>query len=1647
MDGKRKRRSKKQPLLENEEGTEDGSSNPAMDSDTETAYQALSHTDGESSAAEILEAGQAETLKKELKTKHRRKLKELSQLRSPQDDLAGEMKTVKKRSRQKLDETAQEEMEAQRAALAASTEDGTVPMPEEETMVDETITTTTRIEEELKIISETVDETVLDKTSTTIDSQADTMEEAKTTGRSLRGASVRERLRSRVQKAKEKADNEILEEEREERKRLRDERSKKSTRFDKDYNEEEMERILEEKSKLLKSRRQKMEDKGEKEMELRGDRLPTEEEAYDFFTRNWDPEPEVTEEQLKEEVKKKQKKEEPKEGTSKEGGEEERAEGEEEKKEGEGDEEDKDKEEEQEEEKEQDESKPEDEQPLLDEFPHDEEGIGPIAFRKSEYISKKKKEDSDNQLLFIPSVISMPASEKVDEEKMPRYLEEEGFYVGVRPVVANRNLNRMENRLLHEPDKGRKWFGEDGRLIALPDPLKKHPSRPAMTDEPEPYLETVFRKAIMRDFDCRYIDGAVDGYGRYQLDVDINSIVFSHHHLFSREHVLATRLSDLYQEYGARKKKNMTEFLSEKVKALKNSAIHLHEYILNHKGEMAVVDRANYEKRLKDYKYDIRQTRLVRDKEEETDRLLIKNIIHTWKELKSLREFQNYNNTPIKLQVIKEETNKAEDQKHWKEEIEEELMEIQEEYEEEFQKKMAIYKEELEMYEKQQAAKKDASKRNKKRRKNKKHTEAEDRDEQIEQMSPEDRELLNEEDLPQPVLPEKFDSKLTRDKIKAKAMAIRRRPGEPKLIPELTSTATVTPTKQCPRGEQSRRDDVSKTNVFVKILFNNKEVSRTPAKPLSQDFRVTFGQIYNLKIVQWPESVKFQIFETRGLGSDLLADLYAGIPDPSVTSQSVQLEEMDFSTDLKIDITHEGVGSGIPFTFDIHGTNTMILMTTGIMCSSVAWSVGEDGTPLVPPMSGYSTNNIYNAMKMMDPVAAIGATGVVNIERLAKWFQESRLDPNDPNNADLVYMLGSRSSSSMQSRDFFRLEQLQQEFDFTTEHELNQNRRFKLLSLRDNEVPEFKNSKMVPVYERELPRDIFMEYERKQREEDRIKHTEDIESHRAAVNRFMQRVREEVMRRFRMAAHQKRLEDVVIEEVVPNIGIVFTRLLQFGEPRRPLKPVRKERKRVTAAAVRGEEVKILLNIIRASCIPIRKSAAGPSKEDGAATRDHDMKIIGNVTLVRPYIEVMFQRNTVRTSVGDGPNPSFNEELELPLKAPNGDFSSNNLQSMSDFVYINLFDEMVVDVQEDDRDRSTNIHQRLEKKWLGNLKIPFSTIYLNTKIVGTFRLNTPPVMLGYTYEDSVRRSDMENVTKMEHSTYISMFLTIEPQLLTPEPVRERFSTNEDEKLLAHSEKWQDELEKRFPKRIYKYSVVDVNGKNMFITRYFKALNIPDDIKAMNLSTDATAERVAHYVSMIPFVSDSAVFHGLCDIWSTCDQFLRMLAGDEEEHAVLLMNYFLELGKKAYLLIGSAVPEGPTAYVLTEEGTQMWLWNASTGEHFNVQDSFCPVQVVGCVMNQNNIWANIQPYEKPVQIDFRFNNTSCWRPIFERSFANPVLGAIQPERLHYIDTDKKHAEDLQEKIEQLLKNKIMDWRSRTLTRWNRHCTKMMRKLLPK
>ncbi|XP_029649306.1 coiled-coil and C2 domain-containing protein 2A-like isoform X1 [Octopus sinensis] len=1285
----------------------------------------------------------------------------------------------------------------------------------------------------------------------------------------------------------------------------------------------------------------------------------------------------------------------------------------------------------------------EDTYPLLGNI-SEKDGCGYYHMMKAQKICYSSQVKSEAEIYYYPSSNSIPPAEKLSgSQKEARNLVDEGFYVGTPPSVATSNRNRMEHRLVQGKDVDKKWFGEDGEIITLPDPLKLTPSRPPVPEEEDSNFGVIYTKAEVHEFDTRLMSGCADNDKHYQLDIDINSIVFSQHHLFSMEHVLANRLFALYQQYSKIMKKNSLSFLTKKLKAVKTSTLHLQNY-LQSKQDLSEEDKANYKQRLKDYKTEIRQIRNQRDHEEHCCHKLVKAIIQTWKNIKQLREKQQFVATPIKLTICKQEMDRDQDDQQWRQEIDEELEEAREEYEESYQQKLIEYQQELEEWQKKQQLRKEAVKRRNMKAKKKKKTRTGDDEEEEEEdeQTVKDEEILAEETTSKPVCPEAFDERGTRESIRSKALECRRHPGTPKLSPEITYTANVTPAADCPRIEQRRRNDVSSCRLFIKILFNDKQVLQTNQRFLLEDFRVNFGQIYHLEIVQWPESIKLQIYEARTLSSTLLSQLYLAIPETSVTTDNISIEQHDFSSDISIQFTHNAVGSGVAINMDPLSSECTYINTTGFVLCSVAWAIGDDGQPMAPSPQTSLLTKLQCLSHKLDPLAAIGASGIMDLEKLSQWVRSARLDPNDPNNADLMFLLRPHIDDKSQLREqtFFRLEPFQEEFNFATDEEILQSFRFRLLRLRQHEVREFCNYSMVPALDKEIPKSVFKEYELRKKEEEKLQFQEDIETQRAFVGRYKDKLHEEMLSRFRVAVHRKRQEEIVIEEASPSINMIGKSLLNLLQPRRPLKPVRKERKRVSQG-VKGDEVHILVNVIQAFNIPVRHTSAIASEISMDSQFQSTIE-----EPVKPFVEISFQKFTVRTHCANGPNPSFNEELLIPFRTSNHNLTPKNLQTVTDVIRLTIFDEVHVNILQDDTKQDTEIHQRVEKKWLGTLKIPFSTIYYNGKIEGTLQINTPPLLLGYCQPKN-HPTDMDSILMPLTDSYITLFITLQPTLIPPEPFKERFDSNEDEKLLQYCDVWQRQLEAKWPKRVYKTTVTDILGKAVFVTRFFKPLLPPKEITNGKTGI-AAAQAVAKYVSLIPHVPECRALPECCDIWTTCDQFLQMLAGDSDEHSILLTNYFLGLGKTAYFGLGSGIPNGVTSCVLTmEENGSCLLWNYKDGRFYYTHTSYLPLHNLGCVINNKNIWANVQVYDNPTRMSFNIDDASCWKPFFHSNYPNPGLSSVQVDSLDYTDTDDSYVKELQDKIEKCLKNKFSDWRRKHLTRWNRYFTMIIRKILPK
>lgn len=73
-------------------------------------------------------------------------------------------------------------------------------------------------------------------------------------------------------------------------------------------------------------------------------------------------------------------------------------------------------------------------------------------------------------------------------------------------------------------------------------------------------------------------------------------------------------------------------------------------------------------------------------------------------------------------------------------------------------------------------------------------------------------------------------------------------------------------------------------------------------------------------------------------------------------------------------------------------------------------------------------------------------------------------------------------------------------------------------------------------------------------------------------------------------AHSKFLK---VWNCLSDFSVLGTNILKLTERRRPLRPQRKERKKVTAQNItKGDEVKILVSISRATNVPVRSHSLG-----------------------------------------------------------------------------------------------------------------------------------------------------------------------------------------------------------------------------------------------------------------------------------------------------------------------------------------------------------------------------------------------------------------------------------------------------------------------
>jgi coiled-coil and C2 domain-containing protein 2A len=210
-----------------------------------------------------------------------------------------------------------------------------------------------------------------------------------------------------------------------------------------------------------------------------------------------------------------------------------------------------------------------------------------------------------------------------------------------------------------------------------------------------------------------------------------------------------------------------------------------------------------------------------------------------------------------------------------------------------------------------------------------------------------------------------------------------------------------------------------------------------------------------------------------------------------------------------------------------------------------------------------------------------------------------------------------------------------------------------------------------------------------------------------------------------------------------------------------------------------------------------------------------------------------------------------------------------------------------------------------------------------------------------------------------------------------------------------------------------------------------------------------------------------------VWCTSEEFLKLGAGDWEEHAILLCNFLNHLDQSrgsahtSYIALGRGVPEGDTVYTLrmdssaSSDAAGVVLWNAATGRGYTAGDRNCPMVYVDEVVGSENVWINVQSHRHPSQVSWDLADGKCWKTLFapKTGGAKNTKNQLPAEGLSYVNTyvlphlkaNNIVAQTIERDLQQTLKNEFKTWRQeaekgqKTYTNWDNSVSQALRGLL--
>ncbi|XP_032782110.2 coiled-coil and C2 domain-containing protein 2A isoform X1 [Daphnia magna] len=563
---------------------------------------------------------------------------------------------------------------------------------------------------------------------------------------------------------------------------------------------------------------------------------------------------------------------------------------------------------------------------------------------------------------------------------------------------------------------------------------------------------------------------------------------------------------------------------------------------------------------------------------------------------------------------------------------------------------------------------------------------------------------------------------------------------------------------------------------------------------MDQDFTADeIQQAFHLWIRDKPQNISIQLFhKIRQSQKKWILLAVVNVPIPSANASFAKQPErhLKFQSALVEQPTDDfgTVGCGWKQPGQENEQNQQEKWTSGTLVVKIGWGTDSQG-------------NIKAPINTDVPPTANAETSV--------WINtKTQLDPNDPANAETLDKIEKMKRLEWRAGKSDReVVKNDDEQTFCSAEQFDSNVRFQLLRRRADETKPFAHLTMIPSRPDEIPNHLIHLLDGSAKTGSSFDRTEEddpvnpLDALRRRGQRKWLELYPAVADRL-SSSSQKRLQlvDLVMEDHIPDISTFGGQLMPvFFKAHRPLRPERKERNPMPLLAGltihTTEQVTLRVNVIRALNLPHK---------------------IERGSMVHPFVEVSFQKCSARTTAGNGTSPTWNQELSLPVQFSEGVRSLAYLQSIRDDLFIQLFDEVVVDILEDDRQRDASVHQRYERHWLGGFKIPFQVVYKWNKIDGTFTLNTPMVPIGYEYNHYNHDGPL-----------LTVLISIHPAVSPPRINQVNGPSMEDEVLVEYINGWKNSLFKEFPHLDGLIDPLVVNEKAMtvYIGRYLTPLRTP------------------------------------------------------------------------------------------------------------------------------------------------------------------------------------------------------------------------------